>query len=92
MKIVCACGSGLGSSLMVSMRVKEVLADLGVDAQVEHTDISSLAFTNPDLCVLGKDVAMTPEAQRMGEDKVISLDRILDKEEICEKLKAKLGL
>lgn len=92
MKIMCACGSGLGSSLMVSMKVKEIVQELGINAEVEHTDLSSLAFQKPDLCILGKDVAMTPEAQRLGEDKIISLDRIMDKEEIRSKLKAKLGL
>lgn len=78
---------------MVSMKVKDILSELvGFDEEVEHTDLSSLGFIHADLFILAKDIAMTPEAQRIEYEKIISLDRIMDKEEIRTKLKAKLGL
>ncbi|WP_246768937.1 PTS sugar transporter subunit IIB, partial [Salmonella enterica] len=41
MKIMAICGSGLGSSFMVEMNIKKVLKKLNIDAEVEHSDLSS---------------------------------------------------
>ena len=45
LKFIAACGSGLGSSLMVSMNVTKVLKELGVEAEVEHSDISNAGYS-----------------------------------------------
>ena len=90
MKIVTACGSGLGSSLMVSMKVSEILKKLHCKADVSHSDLSSVIFTNADIYILSKDIAESIEAQRLDQNKVISLSNILDEEELTEKLKSKL--
>ena len=90
MKIVSACGSGLGSSLMVSMKISEILKKLNVEAEVSHSDLSSLIFSDADIYVLSKDIAESIEAQRLDQSKVISLSNILDEAEITAKLKEKL--
>ena len=90
MKIVSACGSGLGSSLMVSMKISEILKKLNVEAEVSHSDLSSLIFSDADLYVLSKDIAESIEAQRLDQSKVISLSNILDDAEITAKLKERL--
>ncbi|MCL2588027.1 MAG: PTS sugar transporter subunit IIB [Oscillospiraceae bacterium] len=85
MKILAVCGSGLGSSLMLSMNVQDVLKAMGkTDVEVEHTDFSSAAGMNADYIVCGKDIA---EAMR-DQSKVIALDSILSKQELREKLEA----
>lgn len=90
MKIVSACGSGLGSSLMVSMKISDILKKLNVEAEVSHSDLSSLIFSDADIYVLSKDIAESIEAQRLDQSKVISLSNILDDAEITAKLKEKL--
>ena len=92
MKIVTACGSGLGSSLMVSMKISDILKKLNVEAEVSHSDLSSVIFSDADVFVLSKDIAESIEAQRLDQGKVISLSNILDEEEITAKLKEKLGI
>jgi len=84
-KILAVCGSGLGSSLMLSMNVQDVLKALGrTDIEVEHTDFSSAAGVNADYIVCGRDIA-----DAMGDkSKVIVLDSILSKQELKEKLEA----
>ena len=85
MKILAVCGSGLGSSLMLSMNIQDVLKAMGkTDVEVEHTDFSSAAGMNADYIVCGKDIA---EAMR-DQSKVIALDSILSKQELREKLEA----
>ena len=90
MKIVSACGSGLGSSLMVSMKISEILKKLNIEAEVSHSDLSSLIFSDADLYVLSKDIAESIEAQRLDQSKIISLSNILDDAEITAKLKERL--
>lgn len=83
MRIMAVCGSGLGSSFLVEMNIKKVLAKIGVEAEVEHSDLSSATPGAADLFVMGKDIA---ESARMPEDKVIVLNNIVDMNELEEKL------
>lgn len=89
-KIMCACGSGLGSSLIVHMNTEEVVKKLGhSEIEVDHTTISDINPTAADLFVVGADlgdfIANIPEGRK------VVLSNILDKAELEEKLKAKLG-
>lgn len=66
MKIMAICGSGLGSSFMVEMNIKKVLKKLNIDAEVEHSDLSSATPGAADLFVMAKDIAASasvPESQ-----------------------------
>lgn len=89
-KILCCCGSGLGSSLIVSMNVEEVVKGLGrPDIEVDHTTISDISPAADALFVVGADlkdfVGSVPDEQK------VVLDNILDKEELREKLAKILG-
>lgn len=59
MKIMAICGSGLGSSFMVEMNIKKVLKKMDIEAEVEHSDLSSATPGAADLFVMAKEV-MTP--------------------------------
>ena len=87
-KIMCACGSGLGSSLMVQMNIDDVLRDLGkTDVSVDHTTISDVVPGAADLFVIGRDlenfVTDIPEEQK------VILVNIVDKAALKTKLQEK---
>ena len=87
-KIMCACGSGLGSSLMVQMNIDDVLRDLGkTDVSVDHTTISDVVPGAADLFVIGRDlenfVTDIPEEQK------VILVNIFDKDELKTNLQEK---
>lgn len=88
MKILVVCGSGLGSSFMVQMNAEEALKDLGApeDVEADHSDLGSATSDMADLFVCGKD--LEDNVTTLGE--TIVLDNILDKDELKEKLRAKL--
>lgn len=89
-KIMCACGSGLGSSLIVHMNTEEVVKKLGhSEIEVDHTTISDINPTVADLFVVGADLG--DFIANIPEDRKVVLSNILDKAELEEKLKAKLG-
>ena len=83
-KIMCCCGSGLGSSLMVRMNVEKVLKNLGVTGiVVEHSSLSDVSANSADLFVVGKDL----ETFTSSFPKVITLDNLISVPELEEKLK-----
>ena len=81
MKIVAVCGSGLGSSLILSMNIKKVLKKLNIEADVSHTDVASVVADQADLFMFTKDLE-----GRMNLSNAISLNSIIDEDEITKKL------
>lgn len=82
-KIVCICGSGLGSSFLVEMNVQAVLKDLGLpEIEVEHTDLGSAWPGIADLIVCGMD--LYDNLERFGD--TMGLMNIMDKVELKTKL------
>ncbi|BCL75307.1 PTS ascorbate transporter subunit IIB [Jeongeupia sp. HS-3] len=79
MKILIVCGNGLGSSLMLEMAVKEVLRDLGSDAEVAHTDLFSSRGETADLFLGSREIIDNLDD---GTRTVASLKNIMDKAEI----------
>ena len=89
-KILCACGSGLGSSLMVHMNTEEALKKLGrPDIEVDHSTISDINPEAADLFVVGGDLAEF--VTNVPDEKKIVLKNILDKDELEAKLREHLG-
>ena len=84
-KIMVVCGNGLGTSLMMEMAVKEVIKKIGVEAEVEHEDLSSASSSKADIWVAATDVAN----QLADQDKsnIVSLSNIFDKDAIETQIK-----
>lgn len=85
MKIMAVCGHGLGSSFMLEMNIKKALKLIGVEAEVEHADLSSATPDAADLVVIGKDLS---SSITVPENKKVVLNSIIDKKELEEKLRA----
>lgn len=85
MKIMAICGSGLGSSFMVEMNIKKVLKKLNIDADVEHSDLSSATPGAADLFVMAKDIA---ESASVPPDQLVVISNIIDINELENKLAA----
>lgn len=85
--IMCCCGSGLGSSMLVRMNVEKVLKGMGiVDIDVTHSSVSDATESAADLFVVGKDL----EEFVSTLPRIVVLDNIMDMEELETKLKAAL--
>lgn len=85
MKIMAICGSGLGSSFMVEMNIKKVLKKIGVEADVEHSDLSSAIPSEADLFVMAKDIAASAS---IPNNQLIVITNIIDINELETKLRA----
>ncbi|WP_278591608.1 PTS sugar transporter subunit IIB [Olsenella uli] len=89
-KIMCACGSGLGSSLIVHMNTEEVVKKLGhPEIEVDHTTISDVNPTAADLFVVGADLG--DFISNIPDEQKVVLTNILDKNELEQKIAAHLS-
>lgn len=56
-KVLCFCGSGLGTSFMMEMNAKKALKSLGItDVEVDHTTIDDIVPGAADLFICGADL------------------------------------
>lgn len=87
LKVIVACGCGMGSSQMMKMRVQEVFKKLEVEVSIHHTSIDEAKSTANDY-----DVIMVSESLVRNftntRSTVIGLKNILSKAEIEEKILA----
>ncbi|MGB8451350.1 MAG: PTS sugar transporter subunit IIB [Anaerocolumna sp.] len=85
LKILAVCGNGLGSSFACQMTTEAILKELGVEAKMDHIDISSVTGQKADLIISGKNFE-----KQFGRITLncpaIFLERLVDKNEIREKL------
>lgn len=89
MKITVVCGNGLGTSLMMEMSIKNIVKELGVNAEVDHVDLGSAKGTASDIFVGTADIAEQLVAQQVG-GKIVSLKNMVDKVAMKERIAAAL--
>ena len=83
MKIMCACQSGLGSSFLVEMNVKQACTNLGVEAIVVHGALYECAIGTADLFITSSD--LVDEVKKFGD--TVGVKDLMSVEEIQNKLK-----
>ena len=85
MKIVAVCGMGIGTSVLLKMNAEKVLAQLGVDADVEAADIGIArgAARTADVVLTSAELA-----EEIGDvpAEVVVIDNFIDLAEITAKL------
>lgn len=87
MHIVCVCGMGLGSSLILKMTVDKALSQLGSTGHnIEHWDAGTVDSKEADLIVTSADF----ESRFAGRDNVVFVTNVVNTEEVKERLKAYL--
>ncbi|MEA4875155.1 PTS sugar transporter subunit IIB [Anaerorhabdus sp.] len=78
-----ACRAGMGSSMLLKIKVEQVISEQKMDLQVEHGNLDSLVGFNGDVVITMEDVAHEIANQ---VPYAIGIRNIMDKEEIKAKL------
>lgn len=87
LNILFVCGAGLGSSFAAQMSAEDVLNKLGVEAKLDHVDISSAASMRSDLIITAENFRSQFEKFHLDPaTSIIYLKNIVSKVEIEEKL------
>ena len=80
MKILAVCGFGVGSSMVLKMTLQKVAKELGVEAEVENTDLSSAKASSPDVVFTSNELA--DELRSAMSVPVYSIKKYMDKNEV----------
>ena len=86
MKILCVCGLGMGSSLILKMSVDSAMKQLGVQCDIEHCAAGTMIGMTYDLMVASSDFKDGME----GRENVVFVDNVIKVDEIKEVLKVYL--
>jgi PTS system ascorbate-specific IIB component len=86
-KVLIVCGNGLGSSFMVEISAKKILKELGIEAEVAHTDLTTSKTEQADLYI-GSHELMGNLVD--GTRNVVGMKNLLSKEELRQVLEANL--
>lgn len=81
MKILTVCGNGIGSSLMLKMKIEQILKEEGLMADVESADLSSAQGIPADLVVTVKELA-----GQFTDRRVVVVDSYINKQRIKEQI------
>ncbi|WP_293784662.1 PTS sugar transporter subunit IIB [uncultured Aeromicrobium sp.] len=84
MNIVTVCGMGFGTSMMLAMQIRGLLADEGVSAKVEPVDLSSFKTMQADIVVAPRDMAT--QVSQGSAKHVVLIDNLVDKNEVATKV------
>ncbi len=88
LKVIAACGNGMGSSQIIKMKIVKVFKKLGIDVQVDHTSVgaaTSMASNYDVVFVASNFVGNFQNAADKGT-KIIGLKNLLSEQEIEEKI------
>lgn len=90
MKVLAACGNGMGSSLIIKMKIQKVLTDMGLECDVHHASVGQAKSDakNFDLVIVSE--MFVKEFTNVGNCKVVGLVNLLSDAEIKEKVAAVL--
>lgn len=88
LKVIAACGNGMGSSQLIKMKISKVFKELGVDVTVDHNNVgnaSSMAVNYDAVFVSSAFVSNFANAASKGVI-IIGLKNLLSEQEIKEKI------
>ena len=87
LKVLAACGNGMGSSQIIKMRIEQVLREMGLDFKVDHASVGEGKgqAKHYDLVLVSQQ--LVKEFTNVPEScKVIGLVNLLSAQEIKEKV------
>lgn len=92
LKVLAACGNGMGSSLIIKMKIEKVLKDMGLQCEVHHASVGQAKSDARNFDLVLVSSMFVKEFSNCGKAKVLGLVNLLSEEEIRTKVKEALGL
>lgn len=92
LKVLAACCNGMGSSLIIKMKIEKVLKDLNIEADVHHASVGEAkgSAKSYDLVLVSK--TLIKEFTNVGNCKAVGIVNLISEAEIKEKVIEALGL
>ncbi len=93
LKVVAACGNGMGSSQIIKMKIEKVFKKLGIAAEIHHMSVGEARSAAAGYDAVFCSVAFVDQfAVWKNKPLVIGLQNLLSESEIEGKIKESLAL
>lgn len=90
LKVVAACGNGMGSSQIIKMKIEKVFKKLGIQADIHHMSVGEARSQANSYDVVFCSLSLVDNFKVKGNTKVIGLQNLLSEPEIEQKIKENL--
>lgn len=94
MKVLAACGSGMGSSQIIKMKLNNVFKKLNIPVEIHHCAVSEAKSLAPqfDLLVVSLSLLDVLASVDPSKTKIIGVKNLLSEKELEEKIRAALDM
>lgn len=86
LKVLAACGNGMGSSMIIKMKIEKILKEMGKDCHVHHASVGEAKTQAKDYDVVIVSHMFTKDFTVPDNVTVVGLVNLLDENEIRTKL------
>ncbi len=87
LKVVAACGNGMGTSQIIKMKISGVFKKLGVPAEVAHMSVGEARSQTPNYDVIFCSEALVGNFRQTDRAKIVGLKNLLSEQEIETKIR-----
>ncbi len=87
LKVIAACGNGMGTSQIIKMKISGVLKKLGIPAEVAHMSVGEGRSQTGNYDLIFCSVALVGSFKATDRAKIIGLRNLLSEQEIESKVK-----
>ena len=87
LKVVAACGNGMGTSQIIKMKISNVFKRLSIAADVAHMSVGEATSQASNFDVVFCSDSLTSNFKVSSKTKVIGLKNLLSEQEIETKIK-----
>ena len=91
LKVLAACGNGMGSSQIIKMKIEKVFRKLSMPASIDHMSVGEAKSQASNYDAVFCSAALVDNFKVRGKTKVIGLVNLLSESEIETKIKEHFG-
>ena len=92
-KVLASCGAGIGSSMIIKNKIKEVFEELGYEVEIAHESLGTAKTRVNEFDIIYTLAALKNNFEGLkGYEKVVGLKNIMSKDEIKEAAQDILGI
>jgi PTS system ascorbate-specific IIB component len=91
-KVLAACGNGMGSSMIIKMKIKQVFQELEIPCQIDHSSVGQARGTENNYDVIFCALNFKGQFVEGKKAKIVYLQNLMSDEEIREGAKKALDL
>lgn len=88
LKIIAACGAGMGTSMVIRLKLVKILKKIGVEANVESMSMGQARSMSGMCDIIFTSLHLVSEFSQLKHTKIIGVKNLMDEAEIEESLRS----